>query len=199
MVRSLPPNVQFSDFKAGKVRTDQHWSKREVLAGRKGGLTLGAALRQSAITKLDLLIPVKMGPYTRVVELTNFYYVPGISRPFGDFVTEMENDITKYTKLNKKLKVLKRRLSKLLWTDKKQDQREIQAIKKILVGNLGRLAALVADCETARLIKRADMKKKHLAWLSYATGKPVTMRNLGAVEAEIQRTINEEVTGRWAF
>ena len=67
MVRSLPPGVQFSDFKAGKVRTDQHWSKREVLAGRKGGLTLGGALRQSAITKLDLLIPVKMGAYTRVV------------------------------------------------------------------------------------------------------------------------------------
>jgi hypothetical protein len=189
LVRNLPGDVQFGDLKAGKGRRAFHWTKRQVLSGRRQGVALAAALRQSTITKIDLYIPVKYNRHTRYVEMTNFFFIPGISKPFGDFVEEMEHDIVKYTKKNRKLKVLKRRLSQLIWTNKKADQGRIKEIRKILTGKAGKLAALFADCELVPHLAPA-FRAKHLDWLSFSVGKKVTSRNVKAVMQDLQREIN---------
>ena len=189
LVRNLPSDVQFGDLKAGKGKRAFHWTKRQVLSGRRQGVSLAAALRQSAITKIDLYIPVRYNRHTRYVEMTNFFFIPGISKPFGDFIEEMESDIVKYTKKNRKLKVLKRKLSQLLWTNRKADQKRIREIRKILTGKAGKLAALFADCELVPHLVPA-FRSKHLDWISHSLGRKVTSRNVKKVMQDLQDEIN---------
>ena len=196
IVKKLPKDVEFSDLKAGATKsgTGYHWSKKQVIAGRRGKLRLSDALGQNAITKLDILIPIRTGRMTRYCEMTNFYFIPGISRPFGDFTEEMDKDIVKYKKLNRHLKVLKRKLSKLLWADKKEDQKQIRNIVKVITGEAGRKSALLADCETLRLLKDPKHIEKQLDWIGRNTSREkITKKNIPKIEKELMKEINKLV------
>jgi len=193
IVKNLPESMYFSDFKCGGTKSrGRHWSKRQVIAGTLKGLSLEEALSQPAITKMDLVVPVKTKQGTRLVEMTNFIYMPGVSAPFGNFLLEMKKDIDKYSKASKKLKVIKRKLSALLWTDKKKDQREINKLFEYVKGKPGKLGTYLADCEVARLlVKNKQLQTQQLAYLSKIRGEKVTMRNLKRVETELSKEINE--------
>ena len=193
IVKKLPESMYFSDFKAGGTKArGRHWSKRQVIAGKLKGLTLEDALSQPAITKLDLVVPVKTRQGTRLVEMTNFIFMPGVSAPFGDFLLEMKKDIDKYSRASKKLKVIKRKLSALLWTDKKSDQKQINSLFQYVKGDAGKLGTYLADCEVARLlVKNKALQKQQLSYISQIRGEKVTMRNLKRVETELSREINE--------
>ena len=193
IVKKLPESMYFSDFKAGGTKTrGRHWTKRQVIAGTLKGLTLEDALSQPAITKLDLVVPVKTKQGTRLVEMTNFVFMPGVSAPFGNFLLEMKKDIDKYSRASKKLKVIKRKLSALLWTDKKGDQKEIKKLFEYVKGEPGKLGTYLADCEVARLlVKNKTLQKQQLAYISKIRNEKITMRNLKRVETEISKEINE--------
>ena len=106
----------------------------------------------------------------------------------------MDADIKKYHKKNRKLKVLKRKLSKLLWTDKKEDQKEINRIARIVRGRAGKLATILADCEVARLlVKNKSLQKKQLAYLTNLMDRKITMRNLGELEKHTNTEVNKAV------
>lgn len=192
VVRKLPPDFYFSDMKIGGTKArGRHWTKRQVIAGKNGKLGIVKALSQPAVTKLDVIIPVKTKFGQRFVELTNFIFIKGVSAPFGDFLEEMLKDIEKYAKKNQRLKVIKRKLSSLLWTDKKRDQLKIKRLFEPIKGRPGYLGSLLADMETARLlVKNKALQKKQLTYLSRALGTPITMRNLKANERRLGREIN---------
>ena len=171
-----------------------HWTKQQILAGKSKGLDINRAIRQKAITKLDVIIPVNTKFGNRLVELTNFFFIPGISAPFGDFLKEMDADIQHYHLKNRKLKVLKRKLSKLLWTDKKEDQKEINKIARIVRGRAGKLATILADCEVARLLVRnKKLQKQQLVYLSNLMNRKITMHNIGELETEVNAQVNKSV------
>ena len=202
IVNKLPDAFYFADCKIGGTKKKgRHWSKTQVIAGVNKGLRIEDALRMKAITKLDVIVPVKTKFGQRLVELTNFFYIPGVSAPFGDFLKEMDADIKKYHQKNRKLKVLKRKLSKLLWTDKKEDQKEIHQIARIVRGRAGKLATILADCEVARLlVKNKALQKKQLAYLTNLMNRKITMRNLGELEkhtnTEVNAAVNKSLGGR---
>ena len=193
LVKKLPENMYFSDFKAGGTKArGRHWTKRQVIAGKLKGLTLEEALSQPAITKLDLVVPVKTKQGNRLVEMTNFIYMPGVSAPFGNFLAEMKKDIDKYSRASKKLKVIKRKLSALLWTDRKGDQKEIKSLFEYVKGEPGKLGTYLADCEVARLlVKNKALQRQQLAYISAIRGEKITMRNLKRVETELSKEIND--------
>ena len=94
-------------------------------------------------------------------------------------------------KMNRKLKVVKRKLSKLLWTDHKKDQKKIRELFKFVKGKPGYLGTLLADCETARLlVKNKKMQKEQLTYLSKTRGEKITMRNLKKLEETLGKEIN---------
>ena len=195
IVRKLPKEIYFSDMKIGGTKLKgRHWTKAQILSGKTGTLKLKDAIRQKAITKLDLVVPVKVRQGTRYVELTNFLFIPGVSAPFGDFLKEMQADIDKYSKKNRKLKVIKRKLSSLLWTDHKRDQKKIKELFEHVKGKAGKLATYLADCEVARLlVKNKTLQKKQLKFLSTIRKEKVTMNNLARIETELVQEINEEI------
>ena len=196
IAKNLPKHIYFSDCKVGGTKkAGRHWTKRQIISGKNGTLTLKKAIRQKAITKLDVILPIKTKFGKRFVEMTNFIYIPGVSAPFGDFQKEMQKDIVKYSKKNRKLKVVKRKLSSLLWTDKKSDQKEIRRLFAWVKGEAGYLGTLLADCETARLlVKNKQMQKEQLAYLSKARGQKITMRTLKKLEEELGSEINKIIT-----
>ena len=195
IVNKLPEAFYFADCKIGVTKKKgRHWNKKQVIAGVNKGLQIEDALRMKAITKLDIIVPVKTKFGQRLVELTNFFYIPGVSAPFGDFLKEMDADIQKYHLKNRKLKVLKRKLSKLLWTDKKEDQKEINQIARIVRGRAGKLATILADCEVARiLVKNKVLQKKQLTYLTNLMKRKITMRNLGELEKHTNTEVNAAV------
>jgi len=192
VVRKLPRDIYFSDFKCGGTKLrGRHWTRAQVLAGATGTLTLKQAIRARAITKLDVIVPVKTRHGARYVEVTNFLFIPGVSAPFGDFLAEMRRDINKYSKQGRKLKAIKRKLSALLWTDLKKDQAEIRRLFKFVKGEPGKLGTYLADCEVARiLVKNKSLQKKQLKYLSRVLGETVTMRRLKGVETRLNKEIN---------
>ena len=195
IVRKLPDTMYFSDCKIGGTRKKgRHWSKRQILAGKNKKLTIHDAVRQKSITKLDVIAPVKTKFGKRYVEITNFFFIPSISAPFGDFMKEMDRDIQLYHKKNRKLKVLKRKLSKLLWTDEPSEQKEINRIARIVRGKPGKLATILADCEVARiLVKNKKLQKEQLQYLSKLMDREITMHNLLQLEKEVNTQVNAAV------
>ncbi len=195
IVRKLPKKYWFSDMKAGGGKRGLHWTKSQVLAGRRGTLTLHKALQSRSITKLDVIIPLSVRyrgrTLTRYVEMTNFFYFPKISLPFGDFLQAMLADVAKYTKKSRKLKVLKRKLSMLLWTDYKRDQSKIKKISKIIQGKAGILGTYLADCETARLLAgNQKLQSMQLKYISIVLDREVTLANLKKTELWLKDEIN---------
>ncbi len=195
IVRMLSDKIWFSDSKiGGTAKRGIHWSKRQILAGKNKKLLLEDALHQKAITKLDIIVPVSTEFGDRYVEFTNFLYIPGVSAPFGDFIKSMDDDIQHYHAKNRRLKVLKRKLSKLLFLDKKRDHREIKKLSKIIGGRPGRLAAMIADCEVARLlVGNKKLQKLQLGYLSRVMDRKITMHNLLDLEKEVNREVNKAV------
>ena len=195
IVRKLPDSIWFSDAKiGGTAKKGIHWTKRQIIAGKHKKLLIEDALRQKAITKIDIIVPVKTEFGDRYVEFTNFLFIPGVSAPFGDFIKSMDDDIKKYHRKNRRLKVLKRKLSKLLFLNKKKDQREINKLSKIIGGRPGRLASMIADCEVARLlVGNKKLQKLQLSYLSRVMERKITMNNLGDLEKEVNREVNKAV------
>ncbi len=192
IVKKLPKDMWFSDFKAGGTKTRGfHFTKRQLLAGKRGGRSLEDHLMDKAITKLDIIVPLKTKFGTRLIEMTNFFWWDGISAPFGSFIQEMNKDIAKYGKTNRKLKVVKRTLSKLLYTDYKRDQKEINRLASIVRGPAGKLGSILADAEVCRLlVKNKALQKQQLAYMSKMFGEKISMRNLKRVEKDISSQIN---------
>ena len=193
IVKHLPSDIYFSDMKIGGTKKrGRHWTRAQVIKGKNGTLSIQDAIRQPAITKLDVILPVHTRHGKRYVEMTNFIYIPGISAPFGDFIKEMDKDIAKYTLQNRKLKVIKRKLSKLLWKDLKKDQSEIKRLFSYIKGPAGFLGTLLADCEVARLlVRKKNLRAQQLLYLSKVRNKKITMRNLKKLEQELSDEINQ--------
>ena len=195
IVRNLPDNFYFSDCKIGGTRVrGRHWTKKQILKGSNKKLKIEEALTHKCITKLDVIIPINTKFGNRMCELTNFFYIPTISAPFSDFVKSMNADIILYHKKNRHLKVLKRKLSKLLWTDRKKDQREIKHIASIISGRAGKISTILADIEVCHLLnKNKKLQKQQLTYLSNLMKRPITMRNLAELERETNSAVNSIV------
>merc|ERR1711964_332830 len=125
-------------------------------------LSLEKALKDEALVKLDLIVPLSGG---RHIELTNFLVMPGVAQfgenaKFMDLIASLSYDVKKYANKGNSLKVCKRKLAIL--TKKTLDEEGQQEKERLLniINTTGEYGSFCADMETYLLLNPETKPKE---------------------------------------